>query len=185
MNIDCNIDGKNYSFSTNSDKPLLQILIEDLEVESMMSLCKGAYCGNCVVLMDGQAVLSCLVPAFKLQGAVIQTFESFKKTRAYRDIDRAYKEIGCTPCRQCYASKTLIIESVIQTLERSQSTLSNPMEFNRVRRESDMEGIRTEEEKLIIRELGLNSCTCTQSSELVKIVTTCIDYRRKRNVRRS
>lgn len=42
MNIDCNIDGKNYSFSTNSDKPLLQILIEDLEVESMMSLCKGA-----------------------------------------------------------------------------------------------------------------------------------------------
>src|SRR5574344_814849 len=113
MNIDCNIDGKNYSFSTNSDKPLLQILIEDLEVESMMSLCKGAYCGNCVVLLDGEAVLSCLVPAFELRSKTILTFEGFSKTKNYRDIERAYNSTGHKPCQYCYNSKTLLIESIV------------------------------------------------------------------------
>jgi aerobic-type carbon monoxide dehydrogenase small subunit (CoxS/CutS family) len=169
----------------NSDKPLIQILIDDIEVESMMSICKGAFCGNCIVMIDGQAALSCLIPAFKMNGATIQTFESFRKTRAFRDIDRAYNEVGCTPCRQCYASKTMIIESIIQTIEKQQSLLSNPVERNRLRRSSEIEEIQAEQDQFAIRELSLNSCTCTEDSELVKVVKACLEYRRRRNVRRS
>ncbi|MBO4388866.1 MAG: ferredoxin [Spirochaetales bacterium] len=181
MKISCNIDGTNYSLSVNSDKPLLQILIDDIGIDAMKSICRGAYCGNCIVLLDGQAVLSCLVPAFKIQGATIQTFDSFQKTRFFRDIDRAYIEVGCIPCPQCFASKTMIIESILQTLEKKNAGTEN----GHLRRVSEIESARREQERFVIQELTLNSCTCTESSELAKVVEVCLNYRRRRNVRRS
>lgn len=184
MRIDCNIDGKNYSLSVNSQKPLLQILIEDMENESMKSVCSGATCGNCIVLLDSQAVLSCLVPAFRLKGSTIQTFDSFRKTRLFRDIDRAYREVGSVPCQQCFASKTLIIESILQSMEK-QIHSNNPIESSRLRRQSELETIKKERDQFIITELSINSCTCTESSEMIKVVNTCFEYRRRRNVRRS
>ncbi len=184
MKINCSIDGKKYSLSVNSDKPLLQILLDEVETESMMSKCTGAYCGNCIVMVNSQAALSCLVPAFRIQNADIQTFDSFKKTRMYRDIDRGYREVGCIPCQQCYASKTLIIESILQTLEKKLYSM-NPIDQNKLRRESEIEKSKAEQNRFIIQELSLNSCACTESNELVKVIETCLEYRRRRNVRRS
>lgn len=182
MRLSCKIDGKKRSFSVNSDKPLLQILIDDLEIGSMLSICQGAYCGNCVVLVDGKAVLSCLVPAFRLQDADIETFESFRKTRAFRDINRSYKAVGCVPCDRCFASKTLIIESVIQTLEKQAAPRTEGVAL---RRSAEIEEMRRSREEMIARELALNSCSCVRPGELVRVVEECLAFRRKRNVRRA
>ena len=104
MTLDCTIDGKTLSLSVNSSKPLLQILSEDVDNNTLTSNCHGDGCGNCLVLVNGYAVLSCMVPAFRLKDADIQTFESFSKTRQYRDIERAYQATGNRPCPNCYAS---------------------------------------------------------------------------------
>ncbi|MFA6785319.1 MAG: ferredoxin, partial [Sphaerochaeta sp.] len=121
MKIECTIDTKALSLSVNSNKPLSLMLMEDVGNRSLMSHCKGEACGNCIVLLNGEAVLSCIIPAFRLKDATITTFDSYQKTRQCRDIERAYAKTGNTPCPNCYASKTLIIESILQGLTNSRT----------------------------------------------------------------
>ncbi|MBR6086203.1 MAG: hypothetical protein IKP61_11415, partial [Spirochaetales bacterium] len=118
MRLTCNINGSQYSLVVNSDKPLNQILKEHIISFAENSQCMGASCGNCIVLINGNAALSCLVPAFKLNGASILTFEGFQKTRFCHDIERAYADVGNQPCPQCYPSKTIIIESILNKVDK-------------------------------------------------------------------
>ncbi|HNZ94557.1 MAG TPA: ferredoxin, partial [Sphaerochaeta sp.] len=141
MKLECTIDSKSLTLHVNSTKPLSLMLIEDVGVKSMLSHCQGNACGNCIVLVNDVAVLSCIVPAFRLKDAKIRTFETFHRTRLCRDIERAYRTSGNKPCPDCYASKTLLIESIL--IELMSSTRS---------REEGMV-----DEKAIMQELSLNT----------------------------
>ncbi|MFA6844182.1 MAG: 2Fe-2S iron-sulfur cluster-binding protein [Sphaerochaetaceae bacterium] len=184
MTLDCTIDGKGLSLSVNSNKPLLLILTDDVGNKSLNSNCQGHNCGNCIVLVNNVAVLSCLVPAFRLKDTNIQTFEGFAKTRQCRDIERAYQTLGNMPCPNCYASKTLIIESILQNLtgdhhEGKQVTM--PLRARTRIPNSTQEF----DEKNVIKELSLNTCQCMDTSEMLQIVELALTYRRRKNVRRS
>ena len=176
MKIECTIDGKALTLSVNSNKPLSLILMEDLENQSLASYCRGNACGNCVVLFNDEAALSCLIPAFRIRGAKIRTFESFQRSRQYRDIERAYKAVGSRPCPSCFNAKTLIIESILQDLTTdtghpSASTPSKEVVLDKAK---------------VARELSLNSCQCMDMAELIQIVEIALGYRnRRRRVRRS
>ncbi len=181
MKIECTIDGKALSLSVNSNKPLSLILLEDVGNKTILSHCKGKACGNCIVLVNDEAALSCVIPAFRLRDATIKTFESYQKTRQYRDIERAYQATGNTPCPNCYASKTLIIESILQDLTNSRNKTYG-------RNNLPTKEEQTEEKldkKAIIQELSLNTCQCMDMSELLQIVEIALTYRRRRRVRRN
>lgn len=176
MKIECTIDGKALTLAVNSNKPLSLILMEDLENHSLASYCRGNACGNCVVLFNDEAALSCLIPAFRIRGAKIRTFESFQRSRQYRDIERAYKANGSRPCPSCYNARTMIIESILQDLigDTKQSSSSTPPKEVKLDKES------------VARELSLNTCQCMDMAELIQIVEIALGYRtRRRRVRRS
>ena len=158
MKIDCTIDGKTLMLSLNSDKPLSLILRENIGIDSI-NHCNGKVCGLCAVLLDGKAVLSCLVPAFELNGKEVITFEAFQRTRGMKDIEKAYEMTGATPCNSCYASRSMIFESLIA------------------------EGVTDRSE--ILKQLSLVKCRCMTPDDEVNVVLKAIEIRRKRNVRRS
>ena len=182
MKIECTIDGRALSLSVNSNKPLSLILMEDVGAKSINSHCRGKACGNCIVLLNDEATLSCVIPAFRLRDAKIKTFDSYQKTRLYRDIERAYNATGNTPCPNCYASKTLIIESILQ--EMTSSTRSRTLGINNL----PLSGAQNEEtpfnKEAIIQELSLNTCQCMDMAELLQIVEIALTYRRRKRVRR-
>lgn len=182
MTLDCTIDGKALSLSVNSNKPLLQILSEDVDNHTLNANCHGEGCGNCLVLVNGYAVLSCMVPAFRLKDADIQTFESFSKTRQYRDIEHAYQATGNRPCPNCYASRTLLIESILQGL-----TGAHHEDRDMVMGHVGVIGAdRQLDEQSIIKELRLNTCQCMDTGELLQIVELALSYRSRKNaVRRA
>jgi len=183
MKIECTIDGKALSLSVNSNKPLSLILMEDVSNRSLLCHCKGEACGNCIVLLNDEAVLSCVIPAFRLKDATITTFESYQKTRLCRDIERAYQRNGNTPCPNCYASKTLIIESILQSLTNVRSVRINTTMISRPRIVPTAED--SLDEQAILQELSLNTCQCMHMSELVQIVETALTFRRRKRVRRN
>jgi len=168
------VDSKKISLNVNSDKPLNKILMDDLGNTSINSSCNNANCGNCVVLLNNQAVLSCITPAFKLNGATVQTFETYKATRFYRDIQKAYTEVGRSPCPRCYASKTLIIESILRSLISIKTK-------EKIKRDS----LEEKDKQFIYNELSLNSCHCIETQQLIKIVEKALLYRGKHRVRKS
>lgn len=179
MRINCVIDDKSYTMNVNADKPLNRILEERIDSFSVNGKCLGANCGNCIVLMNGSCVLSCLVPAFKLNNAKIQTFDNFSKTPEYEDIKKAYTESGIRPCRQCYASKTLLIESLIQRLEENRIAKSTARITTR--KISDKSRINTGFSiELVAKEMDLNQCKCLEDKLLAKVIILAHQYRRKR-----
>ena len=200
MRLNCNINGSQYSLVVNSDKPLSEILKEQIITFADNSQCQGASCGNCIVLINGNAALSCLLPAFKINGASILTFEGFQKTRFCHDIERAYAEIGNQPCPQCYPSKTIIIESILNKVDKeNQNRMSNFAMGNSqgdmqqsqaatsaneqaARSRSGMGNISTE---MIAREMAMSSCQCIEISDLEKIINLAYRFRSRRRARRS
>jgi aerobic-type carbon monoxide dehydrogenase small subunit (CoxS/CutS family) len=143
------------------------ILTEDISQEVSLSECNGHLCGNCIVLLDQKPVLSCLIPAFLIRDKEILTFEGFKKTRFWHDIERAYADTHIHPCSHCFASKTLIVESLLQQLFKLDNVSESPID-----------------EGTIVKEMRLNTCSCLEAQEIIAIFNAAAAYRRKRRVRR-
>ena len=202
MRLNCNINGSQYSLVVNSDKPLSVILREQVLAFAENSQCMGAECGNCLVLINGSAALSCLIPAFKLNGASILTFEGFQKTRFCHDIERAYADIGNQPCPQCYPSKTIIIESILNKVDKeNQSRIngfrmgsgghSEPSQSQQSDSSANEQAARcrsgtgTISSELIAQEMAMSRCRCIELSDLEKIINLAYKYRSRRRARRS
>jgi carbon-monoxide dehydrogenase small subunit len=60
---------------TRPDRILLDLLREDLGFTGTKKGCERGECGACTVIMNGKAVLACLIPALKADGAEILTVE--------------------------------------------------------------------------------------------------------------
>lgn len=159
MKVDCIIDEKTLSLTLNSDKPLSLILQENLESNTANAHCRGRMCGLCAVMVDGKAVLSCMVPAFEIRGKEITTFDGFQKTKEMRDIERAYDAVGASPCPECYSSRSIIIESLVSKEETRRDVIK--------------------------AELGVVKCSCIDIESEIKIVQKAIEIRRGKRVRRS
>ncbi|NCB01893.1 MAG: ferredoxin [Spirochaetia bacterium] len=166
MKIECTIDKISQTMYVNSNKPLNLILSEDATVNKFNSNCDGNFCGNCIVMLDDKAVLSCLIPAFRIKGKNITTYEGFKKTRYWHDIERAYDDTHLQPCSRCYASKTLILESLLKQIVKTEDVRKHGVD-----------------EETIVREMRLNTCACLDAQEMVTIFQAAANYRRKRRVR--
>ncbi len=169
MKITCTIDNKHILLNVNSNKPLNLILMEDVEKNQTYTRCRDGNCGNCVVLLNEEAVLSCLIPAFRLKGVRILTFEGYQKSRFWHDLERAYNDTGSHPCPHCFASKTLIFESLLQMIIKSEAGPSQDEE---------------PDNEVIVHEIGLNTCACLDAQEIIAIFKSAATYRRRRRVRR-
>lgn len=200
MRLNCNIDGTSLSLVVNSDKPLNQMLKDIADSFPDNNQCLGASCGNCIVLVNGNATLSCLVPAFSLNGATILTFDGFKKTRFYHDIEKAYNDVGNQPCSQCYASKTLLIESLLIRMDKENQTRKDAESIGRTRSSfsSALWHLSSRNEssnnqgnsglvdpQVLAQEFSLCKCQCIEVAELEKIVNLAYKYRSRRRARRT
>lgn len=178
MRLNCTIDGTDYSFNVSSDKPLSRILQENIQSFAINSQCKGSQCGNCIVMVNSSCVLSCLVPAFKLNGATILTYEGFSKTLFCHDIEKAYSECGVKPCSQCYASKTFLIASIVEKIERNKqyANLTKGLKI-KISKSSKIDSV------FIAKEISINSCKCMELSQIIKIIKLVCQYRRSHNAK--
>ena len=77
------------------------MLREDFGLTGTKEGCGEGECGACTVLVDGDAVNSCLIPICQVQGRSVRTVESLGRPEALNGIQGAFLETGGAQCGIC------------------------------------------------------------------------------------
>lgn len=80
---------------------LSEVLREDLRLTGTKIGCAEAECGICTVLVNDTPIVSCVFPAFKAQGARVETIEGLSKDGELHALQQAFLDHGAVQCGIC------------------------------------------------------------------------------------
>ena len=101
MQIELIVNGKTERLDVPGGKRLLDVLREDLHLTGVKEGCGEGECGACTVLMDGEAVHSCMVLAGQLTGHSVTTIEGLEEDGRLGVLQSAFVEQGAVQCGYC------------------------------------------------------------------------------------
>jgi len=94
-------------------RTLLEIIREDLGLTGTKEGCGLGECGACTVLMDGQAINSCLVLAAEADGKEITTVEGLADGDRLHPIQQAFVDHGGLQCGFCTPGMILSAKALL------------------------------------------------------------------------
>ena len=95
------LNGEETDVSFAPYKTLLEVLREDLGHTGTKHGCELGECGACAVLVDGKAVLSCLVLALECGGKRVLTVEGLGADGKLHPLQDAFADLGAAQCGYC------------------------------------------------------------------------------------
>jgi len=99
--LEMTVNGKAVTLQVDGLRSLADVLREELGLTGTKIGCREGECGACTVLLDGQAVNSCLIPAMKAQGSRVVTIEGLGTVEAPHPVQKAIAEAGGVQCGYC------------------------------------------------------------------------------------
>ena len=111
--IKLKINGYPYETVADDRRTLVEILRENAGLTGTKKGCEEGECGVCTVLMDGEAVASCLVLAVEAQGREITTVEGLAQGDKLHPIQEAFVKYGALQCGFCTSGMILSAKALL------------------------------------------------------------------------
>ena len=108
------VNGVERTVTTDPQRPLLDVLREDLHLTGAKYGCGEGRCGACAVLMDGKRVLSCVTPVSLADKKSIMTIEGLAKGDSLHPVQEAFLEEGAMQCGYCTSGMILSAAALLQ-----------------------------------------------------------------------
>jgi carbon-monoxide dehydrogenase small subunit len=148
------LNGRWCEVEARPDRILLDLLREDLGFTGTKKGCEQGDCGACTVIMNGRAVLSCLIPAFKADGAEILTVEGMAQGDQLHPLQQAFWEEGAVQCGYCTPGMLLSAKALLDEVP-----------------EPDVDEVK--------RAISGNLCRCTGYTKIIRTIQSAADKARK------
>ena len=127
--VNIRVNGEAKSIDVPPMKRLLDVLREDLQLTGTKEGCGEGECGACAVLLNGELVNSCLVPALQASGATLCTIEGVGSEGHLHPIQQCFLEKGGAQCGICTPGMILATHHLLNkypnpTMEQIQEGLA-------------------------------------------------------------
>jgi carbon-monoxide dehydrogenase small subunit len=114
------LNGKPTEVEVTPDELLVNVLRDTLGLIGTKVGCGEGECGACTVLVDGVSTLSCIYPAFKVQGRSVTTIEGLSPKGELHPVQEAFVEHFASQCGYC--TPGFIVSTVALLREKPQPT---------------------------------------------------------------
>lgn len=101
LHIDLTVNGKTYQASIDPWLTVADFLRDTLRLKATKIGCAEGVCGSCTVLLDGQAVRSCVTLAGQASNASVETADGLARHEAGRLLQKAFVDNFAAQCGFC------------------------------------------------------------------------------------
>lgn len=128
--INLNINGKAQVVDVDPSTPMLWVLRDHLQLVGTKFGCGMAQCGACTILLNGNAVRSCMLPVSSVEGQAITTIEGLSE-KGDHPVQKAWLEHDVPQCGYCQAGQIMSAVSLLNSNSNpSDEDIDNAMSGN-------------------------------------------------------
>jgi len=146
--LELDINGRHHRVDAPPLTPLVSILRDYLGLKGTKIGCGNGECGACTVVVDGDAVCACLLPAHRAQGKAVTTVEGLDAGGELSALQQAFIDHGALQCGFCTPGMLMAAHAL---------RLSNPHP----------------DEREVVAGLAGNVCRCTGYRQIIDAVLAC------------
>src|SRR6185436_20435321 len=108
------LNGEDAEAAFAPHKTLLEVLREDMGLAGTKHGCELGECGTCTVLVDGRAVLSCLVLGLDMEGREVATIEGMADGPNLHPLQETFADLGAAQCGYCTPGFLLVAKELLE-----------------------------------------------------------------------
>jgi len=114
LQLKFNLNGSEVSTKIQPNLLLVDLLRDVLNLKGTKVGCREGECGVCTVLVNGEPVNSCILPAMKVSGQSVTTIEGLSKEDELDPIQEAFVDEGAIQCGFCTPAMVLTAKALLE-----------------------------------------------------------------------
>jgi aerobic-type carbon monoxide dehydrogenase small subunit (CoxS/CutS family) len=116
--ITLRVNGRSHTVDVDPSTPLLYVLRNDLDLRGPRFGCGLGQCGACTVLVNGEAVRSCVRTTATVAGAEITTLEGLAQNGRLHPLQQAWIDEQVPQCGFCQNGQILTAKVLLDKTPR-------------------------------------------------------------------